>query len=93
MKVVPRIETNNSSIDIIGDGNKVIEIYGNPRNQDKINVGNVRFTRNGQVLYIIVDDVYKGYNNHILEFMIERLKQRNCKIIINEKIYFNKVCF
>mgnify|MGYP004512896453 CR=1 FL=1 len=93
MKVVPRIETNNSSIDIIGDGNKVIEIYGNPRNQDKINVGNVRFTRNGQVLYRIVDDAYKGYNNHILEFMIERLKHRNCKIIINEKIYFNKVCF
>lgn len=70
---------------ILRYGNKVIEIYGNPQNQDKINVGNVRFTRNGQVLYRIVDDAYKGYNNHILEFMIERLKHRNCKIIINEK--------
>ena len=81
---------NNSYITIIKEKRTALSRKRIPLNQNgctaNFRIG-VPFEQNlhGHVLYRIVDDAYKGYNNHILEFMIERLKHRNCKIIINEK--------
>lgn len=67
-------------------GNKVIEIYGDPNNDDKIKAGNVRFTYNGRTLFSIVESSYLEYRTDILDFTITKLQRRNCKIIINNRI-------
>ena len=71
---------------ILRYGNHVIEVYGDPENEYKINVGNVRLTRDGQVLFKMIDESYKTYNANILDFIVTKLKQRNCKVIINNKL-------
>lgn len=67
-------------------GNKVIEIIGDPNNKDRINAGNVRFTQNGRTLFSIVDGSFKRYRADILDFIISKLKHRNCRIIVNDKL-------
>ncbi len=67
-------------------GNKVLEIYGDPDNQDKIKAGNVKFTDNGLALFRIVGESYKKYRVDILNFAITKLQRRNCKIIMNNKL-------
>lgn len=65
--------------------NRVIEIYGTQKSKNKIKVGNVLFTKNGQALYKIVDPIYKEFDNNILEFIVDKLIKRKCEIIINNK--------
>lgn len=67
-------------------GNKVLEIYGNPDNDNKICAGNVRFTENGRALFEIVGSSYKSYRPDILDFIITKLQHRNCAIFINNRI-------
>lgn len=67
-------------------GNKVLEIHGDPDNQNKINAGNVKFTDNGLALFGIVGESYKKYRADILDFTITKLQRRNCKIMINNKL-------
>lgn len=67
-------------------GNRVIEIHGDPENDYKINVGNVRFTYNGRTLFGIVNGDYKRYRADILDFVITKLQMRNCKVMINNKL-------
>lgn len=66
-------------------GNKVIEIYGNPQNNNKINAGNVSFTYDGLMLLDIVKETEVSYRPDILDFVITKLQQRNCRVLINEK--------
>lgn len=67
-------------------GNKVLEIHGDPDNQDKIKAGNVKFTDNGLALFSIVGEPYKEYRVDILNFVITKFQRRNCKIIMNNKL-------
>ncbi len=67
-------------------GNKVLEIHGNPDNDNKICAGNVRFTENGLALFEIVGSSYKSYRPDILDFIITKLQHRNCKILINKRV-------
>lgn len=66
-------------------GNKVITIFGDPNNDNKIKSGNVMLTDNGRTLYKIVDDDFKRYRADILDFAITKFQRRNCKILINDK--------
>ena len=63
-------------------GNNIIEIYGDPQNDKKINTGNVRFTYNGRTLFEIVDSSYKRYRSELLDFAITKFQRRNCKVIL-----------
>ncbi|MDE5830675.1 MAG: DUF2806 domain-containing protein [Clostridia bacterium] len=65
-------------------GNKIINVYGNPENDNKIKVGNVTFTNDGKILYSIIDDQYKRYSPEILDFIIIKLIKRGCKVTINK---------
>lgn len=71
---------------ILRYGNKVIEIYGDPNNENKINAGNVRFTQNGLTLFGIVESSFKRYRADILDFTISKLQHRNCRVIVNNKL-------
>lgn len=66
-------------------GNRVITVYGDPENHGKIKAGNVRFTRDGQLLYSVLDKDAKRYRGDILDFTITKFQRRNCRVIINEK--------
>lgn len=66
-------------------GNKVIEIHGDPQNDDKIYAGNVRFTYDGQMLFRIVGEDYKRYREQILNFTIAKLQRRNCTVYVNNQ--------
>lgn len=66
-------------------GNKIVEVYGDADNEGKIRAGNVVLTANGQALYKIVGNEYKGYKENILNFIVQKLKSRNCRIYINKK--------
>ena len=70
---------------ILRYGNKVIEIYGDPNNENKINAGNVRFTQNGLTLFGIVGNQFKKYRADFLDFTISKLQHRNCRIIVNNQ--------
>ena len=70
---------------ILRTGNKNITIYGDPKNDNKIKAGNVNFTRDGQVLYAAVDDEYKQYRTDIMDFTVEKLLSRNCRVFINDR--------
>lgn len=63
-------------------GNNIIEIYGDPQNDEKIYAGNVRFTYNGRTLFEIVDSSYKRYRSELLDFAITKFQRRHCKIIL-----------
>lgn len=67
-------------------GNKVIEIYGDPDNDNKIKAGNVRFTYNGRTLFSIVESSYLKYRTDILDFAVTKFQRRNCKVIINNRL-------
>ena len=67
-------------------GNKVIELYGDPNNENKISAGNVRFTQNGLTLFGIVGSSFKRYRADILDFTISKLQHRNCRVIVNNKL-------
>ncbi len=66
-------------------GNKVIEVVGDANNSEKIKAGNVNFTKDGQALYDVIDDVFKEYRRDILDYTISKFKSRNCRVIINNK--------
>ena len=66
-------------------GNKVIEVFGDPNNNDKIKAGNVVFTYNGKTLFGIVGEEHKRYRTDILDFTITKLQRRNCKVVLNGK--------
>ena len=70
---------------VFKSGNKVITVYGDPKNDNKILAGNVVFTSDGVALYSIVDDDYKRYRSDILDFTVEKFKHRNCRVFINDK--------
>ena len=65
-------------------GNKIIAVYGDPDNNEKIKAGNIRFTDDGQMLYSFLDNEQKKYRRDILDFTIERFRRRNCRIMIND---------
>lgn len=66
-------------------GNNVVTIYGDPDNMYKIKAGNVNFTKDGQILYSIIDSQHKKYRSDILDFTITKFKRRNCRVVINER--------
>lgn len=65
-------------------GNKLITVYGDVDNERKIKAGNVKFTKEGQILYSLLDNESKKYRRDILDFTIERFRRRNCQITIND---------
>lgn len=67
---------------ILRYGNNIIEIYGDPQNDKKINAGNIRFTYNGRTLFEIVDSSYKRYRQELLDFAITKFQHRNCEVIL-----------
>lgn len=67
-------------------GNYRIEVFGDSENRNKIKCGNVKFTRDGEVLYSIIDDFYKKYDHNIFDFIISKFKSRNCRVIVNNQI-------
>lgn len=66
-------------------GNKYIEIRGNEDNENKIMVGNVCLTENGESLYEIVGEEFKSYSSQILNFTISELERRGCHVYVNEQ--------
>lgn len=64
-------------------GNKIITVYGNPENENKIKAGNCNFTEDGQILFSIIDDDFKKYRSDILDFIITKFQRRNCRVTIN----------
>lgn len=68
---------------IFTTGTKVITVYGDPNNQNKIKAGNVIFTSDGQTLYSIIDNDYKKYRHDIMDFTIEKFLKRGCSVNIN----------
>lgn len=66
-------------------GNRVIVIYGDPDNDDKIKAGNVKLTCDGTALFRIVGEHYKQYRADILDFTVTKFLRRNCKVVINGK--------
>ena len=69
-------------------GNNVITVYGDPENENKIKAGNVNFTKNGKILYSIIDDSNKRYRADIVDYTINKFKLRNCSVVINEREMF-----
>ena len=65
-------------------GNKVVAVYGDPDKKDQIKAGNVIFTDDGLDLYSIVEETVKKYRSDILDFTIEKFKNRNCTVTIND---------
>lgn len=70
---------------IFKTGNKVITVYGDPENQGKIKAGNVQFTKDGQLLYSVLDEDSKRYRGDILDFTITKFQRRNCRVVINDR--------
>lgn len=66
-------------------GNKAVTVYGDSHNQHKIKAGNVKFTKDGQLLYSVLDSDSRRYRSDILDFTITRFKNRNCQVVINER--------
>lgn len=71
---------------ILKTGNKIITIYGDPDNCGKIKAGNVKFTRDGNLLYTALDSEAKRYRSDILDYTITKFQRRNCRVMINDKI-------
>ncbi len=66
-------------------GNYNVTLFGDPNNHNKILVGNVLFTQDGQTLYNAIDDGIKTYRPEIFNFIVAKLKARNCRVIVNDK--------
>lgn len=71
---------------ILRTGNKQIIIKGNPDNDNKIKTGNVKLTHDGQVLYSVIDDKFKGYRSDVVNFIIARFLKRKCTVYINGRL-------
>ncbi len=69
-------------------GNHSIKVFGDPNNNNKIKAGNAVFTKNGKILYSIIDSNYKQYNADILNYTISKFKNRNCNVVVNERKMF-----
>jgi len=65
--------------------NNVITVYGDPANENKIKAGNVNFTRDGKILYSVVDPSVEKIKNSILDFTITKFQGRNCRVLINDR--------
>ena len=61
-------------------GNVIINVTGNPENNNLIYVGNVMFTYNGRKLYDLVDAGYKQYKSGIFSFIENELIKNNCVV-------------
>ena len=68
---------------VLRKSNKIVTIYGDPANNEKIKAGNAIFTRDGHSLYSIIDDDYKKFNSDIFNNTIVRFVRRNCRVEIN----------
>lgn len=68
---------------IFKTGNKVLTVYGDPNNDYKIKAGNASFTKDGQILFSIIDNDFKKYRGDILDFTITKFQRRNCRVLIN----------
>lgn len=66
-------------------GNHIIDVYGDSNNDMKIKAGNVVLTEDGKTLYTIVSEAIVAYRQDILDFTLECLKARNCRVIVNGK--------
>lgn len=64
-------------------GNKVLTVYGDPSNEQKIKAGNVIFTEDGKALYDIIDSSYKKHRDDIFGFIVNKFKIRNCRVLVN----------
>lgn len=64
-------------------GNNELLITGDVNCNNRIQAGNVKYTDDGQSLYNIISEDFKEYDRNILEFVIEKFKNRNCSVIIN----------
>ncbi len=71
---------------VLRAGNKQIIIYGDPDNLKKVKTGNAKLTEDGYALYSIIDENYKKYRADYVNFIIERLHARGCKIYVNGKL-------
>lgn len=65
-------------------GNKVLTIFGDPKNNKKIKAGNVIFTYDGEKLYSLINQSCE-YRSEILDYIIQQFKSRNCRICVNGK--------
>ena len=68
---------------IFSIGNRLLTIYGDPNNENKIKAGNAEFTVDGQLLYKIIDQSFKGYNDSIIDFIIKKFKRRGCRVLVD----------
>lgn len=66
-------------------GNNLLTVFGDPNNENKIKSGNVEFTSDGKALYDIIDISFKRYRKDILDFTINKLIKRNCKVLLNDR--------
>ena len=64
-------------------GNKMLTILGDTHNKKKIKAGNAEFTADGQLLYRIIDNSYKGYDSRIVDFIISEFKERGCHVLVD----------
>ena len=58
---------------VFRSGNKIIEIRGNPDNANRINAGNVCFTKDGIALLDIVGETFKQYQSDYLNFIVKKV--------------------
>ena len=66
-------------------GNRMLEIWGDPSNENKILAGNVILTDNGKLLFNLVGNEYKKYREDIFNFTVHNLHKRNCTVYVNSK--------
>lgn len=70
---------------IFRTGNKQVSVYGDPTKANVIQAGNVVFTTDGEILYSILSESVKHYRGDILEFIVDRLRNRGCQVSINDR--------
>ena len=66
-------------------GRHLLTVYGDENYEKKIKADNLSFTDDGQALYDIIDNYYKEYQVNVLNFIIDRFKARNCKVILDDR--------
>lgn len=70
---------------IFRTGNKQVSVYGDPTKTNAIQAGNVVFTTDGEILYSIISESVKHYRGDVLEFIVDRLRNRGCQVTINDR--------
>lgn len=70
---------------VFGYGNDIFEVVGDPKNDNKINAGNIQFTSNGLALFNIVGDSYKCNPPEIRDFILAKFQLRNCTVKIKDE--------